>query len=129
MKFEQILHEKQIPVTGATTQGKKLMMYRGIRVIILDEGPPEDVMGIPSNMDSYGRGWFDKKGNIDVDGGPQGSRQGHPNWAVNGFYWSVDYQKKALYIRGRASTDLSVLESSDTLLKIIDLVFPRLPKN
>ena len=126
MKFATILKEKQIPVTGSTAQGKKLLMYRGIKVIFLDEGEPPDMHGIPKNMDAYGRGWFDKTGQISVDGGANGSAQGHPSWAVNGFYYSADQQKHILYIRGRAGTDESALEKN--LLKIIDLVFPRLPR-
>jgi len=128
MKFEKVLLEKRIPVTGSTIQGKKLMMYRGIKVIMIDEGEPQDVHGIPSNMDAYGRGWFDKNGIISVDGGPSGSMQGHPAWAVNGFYWSADYSRAALWIRGRAGTNEETLSTAQNLLKIIDLVFPRLPK-
>lgn len=128
MNFEQALNERKIPVTGNTKQGKKLLMYRGIQILVLDEGEPEDVMGIPSDMEAYGRGWEDKNGQITVDGGPQGSRQGHPSWAINGFYWGADYQKRALYIRGRASTDPKWLESSSTLLQVLDLIFPRLPR-
>jgi hypothetical protein len=126
MKFQKVLKERQIPVTGSTPQGKKLLMYRGIKVIFLDEGEPPDVAGIPKNMDSYGRGEFDKNGKIYVDGGPSGSRQGHPSWAINGFYWGADLQKHILYIRGRASTNEETLAKS--MLQIIDLIFPRLPK-
>ena len=97
MKFAKILQEKQISVTNSTSQGKKLLMYRGIRVIYLDEGDkPPDVSGIPKDMDAYGRGEFDKNGKIYVDGGGTGSSQGHPPWTVNGFYWSANYQKHIL---------------------------------
>ena len=128
MKFNKImkeLSERTIPVSGATRQGKKLLM-RGISIILLDEGEPQDVHGIPQGLEAYGRGWADKSGTITVDGGAQGSAQGHPSWAVNGFYYGSDYDKKVLYLRGRASTAAEFLE--DNLLTIIDLIFPRLPR-
>lgn len=125
MKFISILNERKIPVTGKTLAGKKLLI-RGIQVIYLDEGQPPDVHGIPRDLEAYGRGGF-TNGKLWLDGGSMGSSSGHPNFIQNGFYWGADYDKKILYIRGRAGTNEQLLDTNLEL--IINNLFPKLPKN
>ena len=125
MKFEKALDERKIPVTGKTLAGKKLLM-RGITIIYLEEGLPPDVHGIPKDLEAYGRGGF-AKGQLWLDGGAAGSASGHPNYIENGFYWGADYDKKVLYIRGRAGTNTDMLDAN--LEMIINNLFPKLPKN
>ena len=137
MKFKQVLKEKRIPIIGSTNTGKKYNLYRGLTYLILGESEPPDVHGIPSKMEAYGRGGFEKSGGIFIDGGSQGSRQGHPNTIENGFYWAADYdavwkgqdgkkRKGIMYVRGRAGTDVNVIEKS--IVPILELIFKRLPK-
>lgn len=137
MKFKQVLKEKRIPITGSTTTGKKYNMYRGLTYLVLGENEPPDVHGIPPKMEAYGRGGFTKEGKIFIDGGPQGSRQGHPNTINNGFYWAADYdqtwtgqdgkkRRGVMYVRGRAGTDDSVLEKN--IIQILEVIFKRLPR-
>jgi hypothetical protein len=138
MKFEKVLKEKRIPITGSTTTGKKYNMYRGLTYLILDEAEPPDVHGIPPKLEAYGRGWMDKNTNsIQVDGGATGSAQGHPSSAVNGFYWGADYEAQwkgqdgktrtgIMYVRGRAGTDTAWLEKN--IVSILELIFKRLPR-
>jgi len=123
--FERF-YERQFNINPTTTvrQSKKLLI-KGITVVMVDEGAPPDVHGIPPNDDAYGRGGF-INGQLWVDGGPSGSAQGHKNLTKEGFYWAAEQSKKILWIRGRAGTNSSVLESN--LLNIIDAVFPRIPK-
>ena len=134
MKFVKLLKEKQIPITGATQAGKKFVQYRGIHGIILDENEPPDVHGIPKELEAYGRGGFYKDGSIFIDGGPQGSKQGHPSTIENGFYWGADYDapwgknKGVFYLRGRAGTDLNSVLNPQLLNQIMELVFKRLPR-
>jgi hypothetical protein len=136
MKFVKVLDEKRVPITGATRTGKKYNMYRGLTYLVLGEAEPPDVHGIPKQMEAYGRGWV-QNGRIQIDGGPQGSRQGHPTTAENGFYWAADYdavwtgqdgkkRKGIMYIRGRAGTSEDWLEKN--IITILEMVFKRLPK-
>lgn len=137
MQLKRLLKELAVPVAGSTNIGKKLRQYRGINVILLDEGEPPDVHGIPKEMEAYGRGWMDKNSkSIQIDGGPSGSRSGHPSTAENGFYWGADYNKQwnfqgkpltgVIYVRGRAGTPTDFLHNN--LTTILDLVFKRLPR-
>ena len=137
MRLEKLLKELAVPVTGATMVGKKLQQYRGINVILLDEGEPPDVHGIPADLQAYGRGWVDKTSKaLMIDGGPGGSRSGHPSTAENGFYWGADYDKQwnfqgkpltgVIYVRGRAGTPTNFLQQN--LAKILDMVFKKLPR-
>lgn len=134
MKWNNVLKEKKIPITGATRTGKKYVQYRGIHGIILDEHEPPDVHGIPKELEAYGRGGFYSNGSIFIDGGPQGSRQGHPSNIENGFYWGVDYDAKwgnhtgVFYLRGRAGTNLEEVLDTNLLTQILELIFKRLPK-
>lgn len=136
MELHNLLFELRIPITGKTKAGKKLRMYRGINFLVLDEQEPPDVHGIPKEMEAYGRGWLEDD-QIMLDGGPQGSNQGHPKTAKQGFYWAADYdklwkdvdgniKKGVLYIRGRAGTSKDWLERN--VIKIIQLIFERLPR-
>ena len=138
MKFKKILKEKRIPITGSTKTGKKYNLYRGLTYLILGENEPPDVHGIPPKMEAYGRGGFEKNGGIFIDGGPQGSAQGHPENITNGFYWAADYdaiwtgqdrkkRKGVMYIRGRAGTDNNVLLKN--AIAILEIIFKRLPRN
>jgi len=137
MKLNDILSEKTIPVASDKPIAKKLRQYRGINYIILDEGEPPDVHGIPKELEAYGRGWRDKKtSGLEIDGGPSGSSQGHPPTAEEGFYWGADYdkvwtfqneQKKGvIYVRGRAGTSTAFLEKN--IISILELIFKRLPR-
>lgn len=137
MNLLNALNEKTIPVVSDNPIAKKLRQYRGINFIVLDEGEPPDVHGIPKELESYGRGWVDKITNsIEVDGGPAGSGQGHPATAVNAFYWGADYdrewefqgkkQQGVMFIRGRAGTQIQFLEKN--IYSILNLIFKRLPK-
>ena len=134
MKFKQALSEKKINISGATRAGKKFVQYRGIHGIVLDELEPPDVQGIPKKLEAYGRGGFYNNGNIFIDGGPNGSSQGHPNEIENGFYWGADYNAKwgdnkgVFYLRGRAGTTLSKILNANLLAQIMELIFKRLPK-
>ncbi|MFW6226008.1 MAG: hypothetical protein ACOC3V_03540 [bacterium] len=134
MKFNSILNEKRINISGATRTGKKYVQYRGIHGIILDESEPPDVHGIPKDLEAYGRGGFYPNGQIFIDGGPQGSHQGHPNNIENGFYWGADYDalwgkhKGVFYLRGRAGTKLENILDNKLLTQILELIFKRLPK-
>ena len=115
--FERYFERQfKINPNSSSRQSKKLLM-RGITVVMLDEGLPPDVHGIPPEDDAYGRGGF-INGQLWVDGGPQGSANGHPSTIRNGFYWAADQDKRILWIRGRAGTDSSILESN--LLAIIE---------
>lgn len=138
MYLRDILNEKRIPITGNTRTGKKYNMYRGLTYLIIGEKEPPDVHGIPKEMEAYGRGGFEKNGNIFIDGGPSGSNQGHPRTIEDGFYWAADYdqswtgqdgrkRKGVMYVRGRAGTNEKRLEKN--VLQILDLIFKRLPKN
>lgn len=137
MKFKSALNEKTIPVASDKLIAKQLRQYRGINYIILDEGKPPDVHGIPKELEAYGRGWRDKKtGGLEIDGGAQGSSQGHPPTAEEGFYWGADYdkvwtfqgkqRKGVIYVRGRAGTSAAFLEK--TIIQILELIFKRLPR-
>lgn len=134
MKFEKLLKEKRINITGATRAGKKFVMYRGIHGVVLDENEPPDVHGIPKDLEAYGRGGFYKDGRIFIDGGPAGSMQGHPNEIENGFYWGVDKEAPwgqhtgVFYLRGRAGTNLGQILDKDKLNAIMELVFKRIPR-
>ena len=136
MKFEDILKEKKILITGATKTGKRYKLYKGINYIVLDENEPLDVHGIPSKLEAYGRGWLGSRG-IEIDGGPNGSSQGHPSWAKEDFYWGIDKdafwtgldnikRKGVFYIRGRAGTSFNWLEKN--IIPIMNLVFNKIPK-
>lgn len=131
------LSEKVVPIISDKPIAKKLRQYRGINFLILDEGEPPDIHGIPKDLEAYGRGWVDKDTNsIELDGGPQGSRQGHPSSAANGFYWGADYdkiwkydggsRKGVIYLRGRAGTPTSFLERN--IETIMGMIFKRLPR-
>ena len=134
MKFDKVLQERRIPITGSTRTGKKFVNYRGIHGIVLDENEPPDVHGIPKELEAYGRGGFYPTGKIFIDGGPNGSSQGHPNNIENGFYWGADYDaqwgkhKGVFYLRGRAGTDLNSILTPELLTQIMELVFKRLPR-
>jgi len=137
MKLADVLNEKTIPITSDKPIAKKLRQYRGVNYIILDEGEPPDVHGIPKELEAYGRGWVDKNSkSFQIDGGPQGSAQGHPPTAENGFYWGADYDKEwifqnekkkgVIYVRGRAGTSTEFLEKN--IVTILELIFKRLPR-
>jgi hypothetical protein len=137
MKFIDALSERTIPVVSDKPIAKRLRQYRGINYIVLDEKEPADVHGIPKELEAYGRGWVDKRtGRLEIDGGPQGSRTGHPTTAEEGFYWGADYDKSwqfqgeqkqgVIYIRGRAGTSTQFLERN--VMQILDLIFKRLPR-
>lgn len=130
MKFNDIVKEDKIPILGTTKMGKMFRMYRGLHLLVLNENEPPDVHGIPKEMEAYGRGWV-QDGRIYIDGGPQGSRQGHPPTAKEGFYWAIDYDKYfvdsegkkrqgIVYVRGRAGTSEDFLEKNifDIMKKI-----------
>ena len=136
-EFLNSLQEKTVPIVSEKPIAKKLRNYRGINYLLLDEGEPPDVHGIPKELEAYGRGWVDKNSkSIQIDGGPQGSSTGHPTTAENGFYWGADYdkvwtfqgeQKKGVvYIRGRAGTPTQFLERNAE--SILNMIFKRLPK-
>lgn len=138
MKFYQLLKEKRVPITGKTQIGKKYNLYRGLTFLVLGENEPPDVHGIPPKMEAYGRGGFYPTGQVFIDGGPNGSAQGHPKEIEDGFYWAADYDaiwtgqdgKKrngVMYIRGRAGTNEQRIEKN--VLSILDLIFKRLPRN
>lgn len=137
MKLQDLL-EKTVPITSDKPIAKKLRQYRNVNFILLDEGEPPDVHGIPKELEAYGRGWVDKETNaIELDGGQSGSSQGHPSTAKYGFYWGADLQKVwsfqgskkngVIYIRGRAGTPTEFLEKN--LIAILELIFKRLPRN
>jgi len=134
MKFEKLLKEKKINITGATRAGKKFVQYRGIHGIVLDENEPPDVHGIPKDLEAYGRGGFYNDGSIFIDGGGSGSSQGHPTTITNGFYWGIDREAPwgdktgVFYLRGRAGTDLVNVLDSNKLNSIMELVFKRIPR-
>lgn len=138
MKFKNIINELRVPIVSSSPLATKLREYRGINLLILDEGEPPDVHGIPKELEAYGRGGFTKDGRLWIDGGPQGSATGHPNFIENGFYWGADYdvswksldgmvRRGIVYIRGRAGTETKVLEKR--LNEILEQVFRKLPKN
>jgi len=137
MKLYQALNEKTVPIASEKPLAKKLRQYRGINFLVLDEGEPPDVHGIPKELEAYGRGWVDKNTkSIQIDGGPQGSAQGHPSSAEQGFYWGADYDKEwvfqgqkkkgVVYVRGRAGTPTSFLENN--VNTILEMIFKRLPR-
>jgi hypothetical protein len=136
MKFYKLLKEKRIPITGQTMTGKKYNLYKGLTYLVLDEGEPPDVHGIPPKLEAYGRGWESTRG-IEIDGGATGSAQGHPPEAKQGFYWGADYDAQwkgqdgqartgVMYVRGRAGTDTAFLEKN--IIQILELIFKRLPR-
>ena len=135
MKLNDVLFEKTVPVISDKIIAKKLRQYRGINFLILDEGEPPDVHGIPSDLEAYGRGW-QQDNQIILDGGPNGSRTGHPAGSQNGFYWGADYEKiweyrneqkkGVIYIRGRAGTPTGFLEKN--INTILEQIFKRLPR-
>ena len=136
-EFLDSLQEKTVPIISDKPLAKKLRQYRGINFLVLDENEPPDVHGIPKDLEAYGRGWVDKNSNsIQIDGGPQGSAQGHPASAENGFYWGADYDKEwtfqgekkqgVIFIRGRAGTPTQFLERN--VNAILEMIFKRLPR-
>lgn len=147
MIFNNILQEIRVPITSNSKIATKLREYRGINLLVLGEGEPPDVHGIPPNLEAYGRGGFfvDPSGSrtLWIDGGPQGSRQGHPTKTgdkqfVDGFYWGADYdiawksndgiqRKGIMYIRGRAGTNEEYLQKNVQL--ILEYIFKKLPPN
>lgn len=137
MKFNKVINEKQIPIKSNTPLAKRLREYRGVNMIILNEKEPPDVHGIPSELEAYGRGGFLDNGQIWVDGGPMGSRQGHPEFIKDGFYWGCDQDVKwkgsdgkertgIIYIRGRAGTNGNLLE--ERVKEILGLIWKKIPK-
>lgn len=138
MKFDKIIKEYKIQLTSNTTLAKRLRDYRGINFIILGETEPPDVHGIPSELEAYGRGGIMKNGQIWLDGGANGSSNGHPTFIKEGFYWGADYdaiwigsdnkkRKGIIYIRGRAGTNEDLLK--ERLEEILALIFKKLPRN
>jgi len=136
MKLVDLI-ERTVPIISDTPLAKKLRQYRGINFLVLDEGEPPDVHGIPKELEAYGRGWLDKNSkSIQLDGGSSGSSQGHPSSAENGFYWGADYdaewsfqnKKKTgvVYVRGRAGTPTAFLEKN--INAILEMIFKRLPR-
>jgi hypothetical protein len=136
MKLQDLI-EKTVPIVSDTPLAKKLRQYRGINFLVLDEGEPPDVHGIPKELEAYGRGGFTKSTNeIFLDGGATGSREGHPTNIEDGFYWGADQdvlwkfggqeKRGVLYIRGRAGTDNSRIEKN--INKILELIFKKLPR-
>jgi hypothetical protein len=115
----------------------RLKKYRGITYLVLNESDPPDAIGIPPELEAYGRGgWLD--GKLWLDGGPQGSWCGHPPRLKSGFYWGADYDKfwrdhsgrihkGVMWVRGRAGTDAAVISSH--IIEILEAVFRRLPAN
>ncbi len=108
MKFERALNEAQIKInptpngTGVPTVMQRLWM-KGIKIVYIDEGSMPDVQKeVPPGYDLYGRGGFFKQdGGIYIQGGAAGSKDGHPEYIRDGFYWGVKYRENALYIVGR----------------------------
>jgi len=147
MIFKKILNEVRVPITSNSKIATRLRDYRGINLLILGESEPPDVHGIPSNLEAYGRGGFftDQSGAkmLWIDGGAQGSSQGHPTKAgdkqfVDGFYWGADYdiawksndgtqRKGIIYVRGRAGTNEKYLEQN--IQMILEYIFKKLPPN
>ena len=137
MKLKQIIQELSLPLTTKTPIGKKLKQYRGINYIVLGENEPPDVHGIPKALEAYGRGWLNPNNAIEIDGGPQGSAQGHPTRASQGFYWGADYDKAwrspdgeqhtgVIYVRGRAGTNEGWIKQN--VYPILNMIFNRLPR-
>jgi len=125
MKFEQALNEDQIRVNptpqanGVTTPFQKIWA-RGVKLIKIDEGNVPDVHGLPPGYDHYGRGGFEKtSGKIWMDGGPQGSATGHPNYIENGFYWGIKYPENTLYLAGRVRGEDNTARLAKNLGSII----------
>ena len=147
MIFNKVLNEIRVPITSNSKIATRLREYRGINLLVLGEGEPPYVHGIPSGLEAYGRGGFfaDPSGirTLWIDGGPQGSSQGHPTRAgdkqfVDGFYWGADYdiawksndgvqRKGIIYIRGRAGTNEKYLEQN--IQFILEYIFKKLPPN
>lgn len=137
-QIDKLINEKRYPISGKTPIGMKFNKYRGITYLIIDEGQPPDVHGLPKDFEAYGRGWETPEGNIEIDGGPAGSSQGHPTTAKNGFYWGVDQdaawknpqtgetEKGIAYIRGRAGTPEKWLDANK--MTILNMMFRRIPK-
>lgn len=137
MKLSKAINELKVPVNSNTSLAKRLRDYRGISMIILNEKEPPDVHGIPSELEAYGRGGFLDDGQIWVDGGATGSRQGHPEFIKNGFYWGADQDVRwtgsdgkirdgVIYVRGRAGTDENVLK--ERIKEILELVWKKIPR-
>jgi hypothetical protein len=134
--------EDYIPLINPKLEAKykvisRLKNYRGITYLVLNESDPPDAIGIPPELEAYGRGgWID--GKLWLDGGPQGSSSGHPHKVEDGFYWGADYDKLwkdrdgqthkgVMWVRGRAGTSDETIQNN--VIDILEAIFKRLPAN
>jgi hypothetical protein len=89
-----------------------------------------DVHGIPPGYNTYGRGGVYKKdGTLFLEGGPQGSRNGHPSNIKNGFYWGSFISKDGkgyVAIRGRADTSPRDIQKME--VPIVKEILKKIPK-
>ncbi|GHV93663.1 hypothetical protein AGMMS50268_41660 [Spirochaetia bacterium] len=118
---------------------KNILYNKGITVVLINEKYLPDVQGIPPGYDAYGRGGVFKKGGLFLDGGMNGSANGHPNDIIHNFYWAVTYEKSyidpytrkgypgIIYISGKnRDSEKYLVQNKET---VIQALLKRLPEN
>jgi hypothetical protein len=128
--FKQILESVYHTEKHPNELMKKLVSKGYIQLIT----PPDsdrllpDVHGIPDGYTTYGRGGVYKDGTLFLEGGPQGSRSGHPADIHNGFYWGSFIRKGKGYVVIRGRADTSPKDISKMEIPITKEILKKLPK-
>jgi hypothetical protein len=130
--FEEILKEQVYELKNHDNKSMNSLRRKGYSLLIT---PTEsnrfcpDVHGIPDGYIAYGRGGVRKDNTLFLDGGPNGSSNGHPNDIKNGFYWGAFTTKDGhgiVAIRGRADTSPNDIRRME--VPIVNELLKRLPK-
>jgi hypothetical protein len=130
--FKEILQEA---IYNAEKHPNKLLQALASKGYASLITPPDsdkllpDVHGIPDGYNTYGRGGVYKDGSLFIEGGPQGSRNGHPSDIHHGFYWGSFIGKDGkgyVAIRGRANTSSENISKME--IPITKEILKKLPK-
>jgi len=129
--FERVMRTAEIPHPAM-----KRLRAKNYDYVIL---PPEsdsslpDVHGIPEDCLAYGRCGVYRNGQLFMDGGPNGSRTGHPSNLEWGGYWGAKEQRNkqnqsigVIYVRGRAGVSEKQIQRAE--VPICDWISRNIPK-
>jgi hypothetical protein len=131
------LSEKVLPTQqyAGKFQAMKRLQVKGYQLVILGNDADRelpDVHGRPPQYDTYGRGGKRRDGSLFMEGGPQGSRSGHPTDLEWGFYWGTRTEKTQqgevglVFVRGRAGVSENDIVS--IAVPIVDWISKVAPK-